>query len=253
MRPSTTYALLGLKEEFGWDFVDNFNFARACDVGTLQTNVLTRVSKEQFNSQQCHFGALEERLPPEGQTWLKAAVPDSTLPRQQREEANRDIYQWLKSNKSWLFAPGAKSYCHVHGRQCPVHPKYAERQSAERETKRPRLATNEALPANGLGSGSQLRAEEPHPDPLYINVAGLVCVAWSTEGSQEQTAHSSGRPHSVWSCERQAFAARGDEHLFFAECTPRYQVQKLLVGEMPDHEIFNLVTGPETMGSSTSV
>ena len=75
-----------------------------------------------------------------------------------------------------------------------------------------------------------------------------MCVAWSTEGSQEQTAHASDRPHSAWSCERQAFAARGDEHIFFAECTPRYQVQRLLVDKMLDHEIFNLVTGPEVMG-----
>ena len=79
-REAVHYALLGLKEEFGWDFVSNFNFVRTCDVGALQTRVLTRVSKEQFNSQQCHFGALEERLPPAGQVWLKAAVPDPALP-----------------------------------------------------------------------------------------------------------------------------------------------------------------------------
>jgi hypothetical protein len=93
--------------------------------------------------------------------------------------------------------------------------------------------------------------EEPPKKPLVINSAGVTCHAWSNEGHQEQFAHSSEVDHEVWVAERNVRGARGEEHLAFVECTPKYPYQQKLVEKLPGHTVISITTGPEEHGYPT--
>jgi hypothetical protein len=93
--------------------------------------------------------------------------------------------------------------------------------------------------------------EQPPKKPLVINTAGVTCHAWSNEGHQEQFAHISEVDHEVWVAERHVRGGRGEEHLAFVECTPKYPYQQKLVEKLPGHTVLSITTGPEELGYPT--
>ena len=70
--------------------------------------------------------------------------------------------------------------------------------------------------------------ESSENQSLRINVAGVTCHAWSTEGSLEGSAHESEVPLSVWLAERVFMFENDMEDACFLECTPRFPAQRRL-------------------------
>ena len=246
-RECMEYALSGLVKQLGWHLPhDCAKFTRTCDIGSLQTKVLTEISKKVLGGSSCHFDDILGRLPQVARDWIEAALPTPGMSKEVREQANSDIKAWLQLNKSWLFPPGATSYCHVCDKMCPVHPSYITDAQEPQHKRQKLLASSCSSRPDELEDGKEEISEETRP--LYINVGGVPCTAWSAEGSQDGWAHASEVPHAVWSCERQQFAARSDEDLFFSECTPRYPVQQKLPEGMKYHRTLTITIGPECMG-----
>ena len=108
-----------------------------------------------------------------------------------------NIAKTLMDNRKWLFGPTAVSSCMVHDRQCLIVPRQMR-----------------------LASGSCLAA------PLSLNVAGTICVGWSSAGSRLGFAHPSELPHAVWLAQRLAREEDATEDMFFQECTEQYPAIK---------------------------
>ena len=246
-------AIIGLQRKFAWPEADvkNVVFKRTCDCGTSQTRLLTWISNHCFGSRVCHFENLFDRLPTWGKEWLAAALPPKNASKAVRSAAHQDIDEWMHRCKDALFTPEQKSMCSVHGRMCPVHPKYdvampqppAKRSRDEQGTEH----HPEEIPEDSEDIPEE-QSDDERDEPVYINVAGVTCLAWSGEGAQEQHAHFSEVPHSLWCAERSAWASRKDEGLFFSECTPKYPVETKLMDRLPHHEVLSIRTAPEFFG-----
>ena len=222
-REAMEEALWGLQQVAGWDMDwKQMRMARTCDSGNLQTHVLTTFSKNYADQKICHFMDITERLPEVGRTWVAAATPPDRkrASRAERSAAHADIQAWVMKNRCHLFPPDATCHCCIHGGQCPVHPQ--------------------------LGKPNPLSTD--CEDPVAFNVAGIVCVPWSAEGLFEGTAHETDVFLSIWTAERRALAERSSEHLWFAECTPRFPVKAKLADQLPDHDVLWLETGPQLFG-----
>ena len=63
------------------------------------------------------------------------------------------IKQWLHENRNFAFSADATSPCCMHGKPCQVRPQ---------------------LPTSWAAAGRR---------PLRMNVAGVTCIAYSTEGA----------------------------------------------------------------------
>ena len=167
---------------------------------------------------------LLDRLPEGAVSWLQSASPGKSATRQQKIDAHRDIAQWLSDNSSRLFSPLCTSACSVHGRPCPVHPAFRE---ALRSTVDP---------------------EPGHVLPMCINIAGVVCLPYTTAGSREGESSAYQVSHLVWLQERRERAAQKVEDAFILECVPQYPI-KTLKEEMHDsHEVVHVTIGPEYLG-----
>ena len=187
---------------------------RTCDKGKLQTNVLVEHSREHQASACCHFKDIIERLPDSAQELLKASLPGKESSRADRESAFRDIYSWLERNRKWLYPKTACSPCSVHNKLCP------------------------ALPEQVRGC-----------QRIRVNCAGVTCHSWSTAGHQDQSAHISELPLSIWLHEQACRLQEGSVDFVFLECTPRFPAeQKLADCFGPLCEVVVVRTGPEDFG-----
>ena len=157
-----------------------------------------------------------ERLPKQVHRYIAAATPAKNEPREKRERANWHIVEWLQQNRNVCFPRKARSPCSIHGGRCLVFHDHIS------PTEGPR-------------------------HPIRLSVAGVTCVGWSCEGAMEGFAHESEIPHAVWMTERRAAEENDLEDGFFAECTVRYPVQRL-VEYLPNHEIISIIDGPEKHG-----
>ena len=82
-----------------------------------------------------------------------------------------------------------------------------------------------------------------------VNVAGVTCHAWSSEGANQGAAHESEMPLSVWLAERRFMFERGEEDVCFLECTPRFPAQDRLEQVLGDvAHVLSLIDGPEWHG-----
>ena len=236
-------ALQGLNAKMAWHFTeDNFEFVRTADKGPLQTDVLCQLSRmhaERGKKQPCHFGDLLHRCPPVARDWIASAMPGpspgATL--LEREMAFTDIHAWIKANSAWIFKPGSQQYCHVHRKQCALHPIFSEVQTEK----------NGPAPVCMLAGPRVDDAGGKGPRPLYVNIAGMTCVGWSEEGAQAGFGDPSEAPHSVWQHERYEWARHNHEDLFIAECVPKYPVQRLRQ-ELTGHQVLDLVINPASLG-----
>ncbi|CAE7871568.1 unnamed protein product [Symbiodinium necroappetens] len=194
---------------------------RTCDKAALPTRVQVEMSRFWEQGRRCHFQDILDRLPEQGREYINAAKPEKSARKQARMDAYAAITDWVMKNRSWLFSVDAESYCAVHERQCKVHKTLA-------------------VPDGRQSSGNQ---------SLRINVAGVTCHAWSTEGSLEGNAHESEVPLSVWLAERVFMFENDMEDACFLECTPRFPAQRRLEDAFGDVAfVFSWVDAAEWHG-----
>ena len=77
-------------------------------------------------------------------------------------------------------------------------------------------------------------------------------MGWTSEGKQEQGAHSSEVAHAIYGEERYKFYEDGFEDITFGECTPRYPGQERwsdLLGNVA--EVKSILDGPVLHGWPT--
>ena len=89
---------------------------RTCDKGATQKRIQVAMSETFESGQRCHFEDLLDRLPPEGQAWVRAALPEKSDSKDVRARAFNSISAWLMDNRAWLFSLDATSWCSVHQR-----------------------------------------------------------------------------------------------------------------------------------------
>ncbi|CAE7239963.1 unnamed protein product [Symbiodinium sp. CCMP2456] len=192
---------------------------RTCDKGLLQKRVQVELAQSieavLQDHERCHFEDILHRLPQRGQDWIAAASPGKHATKAERAEAHAAIADWLMQNRSWLFSKDATAFCCVHQRRCRVH--------------------------------QCLLGEQE--ERLRMNVAGVTCHAWSSEGLLEGTAHESEIPLAVWLAERKFMFEECLEDVLFLECTPRFPAQDRLERVFGDSaNVFAWQDGPEWHG-----
>lgn len=237
--------VLATEKSFGMTFPSPpFTFVRASDKGLLQQRVLADLAQMDGEPFSCLFGDLLERLPPAARQHLEAALPEQGATKQEKSQAYQDIRSWLLSNRAWAFPDDAQSFCYVHGCECPVRPP-AQGQKRKRalDVDGPSGAHCDEA-SHGVAHELALGA-----GPMRCNIAGVTCVAWSTNGLRGHHAHESEVPHSIWLAERLRMQETGFEHLAFSECTPRYLVNEQLVDPLKScSKVLHIFDGPELHG-----
>lgn len=170
---------------------DAFTWRRACDYAPACQRILCAMSKLNDGGNSCVLNDINDRLAPSARAVLDAMTPtkpDRRSPAQvsHAKEAYKNMERWLVENRSWCFS-GA-SWCLMHKQMCPAHPSDVTTEGAEEPPPKSAKSSSSV-------SGGRRR-------PLYINCAGVTCVAWSTVGSKLQHAHASERAHAIWVAER---------------------------------------------------
>ena len=199
-----------------------FRFERTCDVGLTQLDVLQAISSDCTSGRMCVMKDVLDHMTPEARRHVEQMTPSKSSGRQQCEEAYTKMLSWLFEHRAMAFPQNLMQWCHVHQRDCPVHPSMK--------------------PAYMQDSGGETGA-------LFVNIAGVTCDGWSSMGKQGRFGHASEQCHSVYVCERRVRAEQECEDIVFTECTKKYPIadkmQKPLMGT---HHVVWTVTGPELFG-----
>ena len=88
---------------------------------------------------------------------------------------------------------------------------------------------------------------------LVSSNAGNCCQGWTAEGKRARKAHSSQHALAAWTCQRKELGRRGEEDMFFQECTPLFDIHGCLESPLAEtHRLVSVVTGPSMMGWPTS-
>lgn len=129
----------------------------------------------------CVFGDLNERLPQEARDFLDAMQPAESASASECASAYARMDDWLRENRKWVFA-SATSPCSSHKGRCPVAvggvPAFGSAAAS--------------VPADNDTEGTQCGGT-----PLRGNVVGIVCVGWSSMGSEKGFGDKSERPHAI--------------------------------------------------------
>lgn len=214
-RESLRLGLAGLCKHFGWDCADSIHHARASDKDPACRQVLMHLAA----GRGCVFGDILDRLPKLGQEWIESAMPPPNATLEQRRDAFGSIVQWVQQNAEMLFPDNATSWCYAHGQECPAHPLCRPRQTPF------------------------------YQRPLMICCAGVSCLPWTSEGSQDADASECEVPHGIWMAERKLTGSKLQEDIAFVECTPRYPIEKVFQQSLEDtHFCVWVRVGPELMG-----
>lgn len=234
-REALEVLVVALERRFSWPLPqDCLRFGRACDNERLPQKVLMAMSSKFDDSKSCVFSDLLDRLTPVALDFVKAAIPNEKLSKEDRAQAYSDMLEWLSSNRSWAYA--GTSHCLVHKRPCPVHPDGVALG----------LATAEDEPA-----AKRMKSDTCNScsRPLYVNTSGMTCKGWSAVGEQLRFADKSELPFAVWLTERETWAQHGAQDIFFGECTARFPVQSKLAERLSEtHDVIWIITGPEQLG-----
>ena len=232
-------------KERGWRFrncvPNGYEFQTACDWGAVQQELLCTVSHRHDGSAHCVFGDIIERMPKFARDLVYESLPAESATDDQKRGAYLEIRDWLFENRQVVFLVDAQSSCLVHDEQCFVHTGWRMGEQVEEAPP----------PPPELVEWSEPIAEAPprYARPWAASVAGVTCVAWSTAGNQEGTAHVSELYHHVWQIERITMMEKMLEDIAFMECTPRYPAEQRLKDEC-DHwcYAFWVVAGSQYMG-----
>ena len=142
----------------GWEFKSErppMIWARSCDKASGPLTVLLAMAEKEVKegvAGGCVFGDLFDGVPAVPRAWISSAEAPEGASSADIKAANLAIDASIASNAAWIYPQKATSWCHSHERQCPAHP----------------CRDPEAVP------GQQ----------LHVNIAGVSCLPWSSEGSQ---------------------------------------------------------------------
>lgn len=215
-RESLRLGLAGLTKLLGWSFPACVCHSRSSDKDPSCRAVLQHLAQEDNG---CVFGDILDRLPDWARSWIDAALPSSGATCEQKKEAHRAIVDWVANHADQLFTDDATSWCYAHDCKCPSHPVLA-RDTFKR-----------------------------FPRPLMVTCAGVSCLPWSAEGSQEAEASTCEVPHGVWIWERKVRAEKYQEDIAFLECTPRYPIESGFQDNLEgSHFCIWVRVGPELLG-----
>jgi hypothetical protein len=240
---------LGLEAIFmenSWSMELPLTVHHTCDFGVVQSSVLTRASHEIDGSKVCHFKDILSRIGPMEQVWIAAALPSEHATLEVQKEAYAAIGLWLKENRKWVFPENATDHCEVHNKRCCLNP--CAVQQFGRGSKRKLAECDAGMDGDACDAIDTDEAAEVNARPLVIEVAGVTCAGWSSEGSSEGLPRESEVPHAVWRTERQHLAEKQVEDMFLLECTPAYPISKLREDITDTHTVLSLVDGPQYHG-----
>ena len=205
-------------------------FRRVSDKDSLALEVLMGLASHDDTC--CVFGDIADRLPQFARDWIEAAMPlpVPSMSSAEIKDAYADIKNWILLHKENLFSDSAGSWCYKHKQVCPAHPLLS-------------IGDDAKCLASSLQGVNR---------PLMVNVAGVSCTPWSSEGAQEQTASACEVPHSIWLAERIVRGSRNQEDIAFVECTPKYPMEDTLGRELGStHHVVSMTFGPEHLGWPT--
>ena len=122
--------------------------------------------------------------------YIQQAIPDSSLPKAEKERAMASIDDWVRRNRSWIYPRSAVAPCSVHGGNCPVRMhRFAKYMESGPEPK--------DVPHLGLSQNfvdSKLKHVKTGKDrPILVNSAGVTCLAWCAPGFVTCTGHPSAK------------------------------------------------------------
>lgn len=201
----------------GWTFRNPVSHSRSSDSDAFCRQVLLYMAADDSG---CVFGNILDRLPIWASEWISAAMPPPDASLDDKRYAHGCISEWITQHADKLFADDAKSWCYAHERMCPSHP----------------VLARELL-------------QSFFPRPLMICCAGVSCLPWTAEGSNEGQASDCEIPHSIWMNERKIRASRCQEDIAFVECTPRYPIHDVFQSHFQDtHFCIWTKLGPELFG-----
>ncbi|CAE7439049.1 unnamed protein product [Symbiodinium sp. CCMP2592] len=201
----------------------DYEYTKSCDIDPCCQQVLCHMSACLDNNASCVFADIRDQIPEEGRGFCSELEPnpgDTWLSREEVEKHYSDIKAFLLKNSERLVNedrdPDHRAYCLVHDRDCVVN--------------KPRSALR-------------------NPESLVIANAGNCCQGWSSEGKRARGAHLSQVPLAMWVCQRKALAAKGQEDMFFQECTPLFDIEEHLIGPLESsHRVVQVVAGPRLLG-----
>ncbi|CAE7268103.1 unnamed protein product [Symbiodinium sp. CCMP2592] len=184
--------------------------SRTCDIDPVAQKVLCHLSDRLDGGESCVFDDIHKQLVPLAQSWISQCdLGDATV----RPQAFAEIQTWLQENGSWAVSQDHMTHFVKHNCNCIVHKK------------------------------------RPQAGGLSVNAAGNCCQAWSIEGKRACHAHASQLTLLIWTALRRQLASRGEESLFFQECTPGFDVEGLLSRPLSSsHKVIHVTTGPKLLG-----
>ena len=243
-REAMEITLSAVENQFAMKLPPNcMRFARTCDFSKLTQKVLVAYSKQckrddHDQPSSCVFNELNDRLVPGAVSLLDAMERylksySEVCSEKVMAQSYSEVVGWLRLNKCWAYS--GVSPCLVHDRRCPTHPGAAHDASSSQ--------------ADVLHPSKRMKKEADIYRPLFINTSGMTCKAWTSVGEQRQFADKSERAFGIWVVERQDWAQKCMEDIFFAECTVRFPVKEKLADMLDEtHEVIWIITGPQFLG-----
>jgi hypothetical protein len=226
-RESLEVGIAGFQKLLGWEFeAPPVRFQRSSDIAAIPSKFCKAYSARFDNGEACHFGDNADRLPLFARDWIAAAKPPDDASNLEKVAAHNAIHEYVKRHRTLLYPLNAMSDCAVHMTACPshrtgyarhVHQDLLKSAAAAAALERADGDTFHSPPRKfrrGVSS-MDITMEQAHAvNPLEINVAGVTCCAWSSEGASEGRAHESDITHSIWMEERRARAEQLAEDIF---------------------------------------
>ncbi|CAE7253113.1 unnamed protein product [Symbiodinium necroappetens] len=195
----------------------SYTFTRACDIDRDCQQLLLHSAQTQDQGQSCIFLDICQQIHPTAQAWCQACLPKAEDSSESCAAAYDSMDEFLRANGSWAVDQEHSCECLVHGKPCIVSP--------------PR----------------------PLDKSLVINTAGNTCVGWSSVGKRSKHAHKSQHAFFVWLAQRRELARRGQEDLFFQECTPDFDAASCIAQRLSEtHFVTHAVIGPRGLGWPTA-
>ena len=195
-------------------------FRSTCDVGDLQSRVLTGLSHLRGGCT-CHFRNYFGRLSTEHQALLHTGMKfqdDEEWEYETKLHQMKLVAQWVESAGSALFDKNRKQWCDVHQQDCSLYTTYSD----------------------------AMGADDVSEKPMQLSSNGVQCIAFSSVGEREGESHTSDAILSVCVEERKWLEESNLEDGFFVECVPALPWKERLAAPLqPRIEVFGIAHGPE--------
>jgi len=230
------------------------HFLRSCDWGETQQRVLVQVHRE---SGTCVFRDLADRLADEAKRWVDLQTPGSQDTKTDAAQKYAVMREYLREDN--VIPDDATSGCCVHGAACPVYPGVVLARFLRDKVKNDlgdggsSSANPPSVPSDGPRpwyeeENLELLVKDPSHLPLIMNVGGLTCTDYTGMGKQLRDAGPSEKYHAIYMADRRKAASRGNEHVYFTECSDKYPALRKQREELPSHKVIAVRSDPAEQG-----